>query len=82
MEKNTAITSPAATQTNQVLSRVYVRDWRKEPVGVAKRALQQKIGQWLEQKENMLYVNETMKTTDPDIDAVCRLNQFRTQTCR
>lgn len=43
MDKKIASPRPSATETNGALARVYVKDWRREPVGAVKRALRAAI---------------------------------------
>lgn len=77
MAKCTATTRAAATTTNGMLERVYIKDWRKEPVGVVKQSLRKAIGEWTCQ-ESMIDEHSDQTTAESDIDAVRHLNQFGT----
>lgn len=66
-----------ATQTNDNLVRVYVRDWRSEPVGRVKRALRQEIAEWELATQMEDYANADQQT-EPDVDAIRHVNQFGT----
>lgn len=46
MAKRVPTQRAAASQTDGTLERVYVKDWRKQPVGAVKRALRIAIGTW------------------------------------
>lgn len=46
MAKKTSTQIPAESETNGSLFRVYIRDWRKEPVGAVKRALRIALDEW------------------------------------
>lgn len=64
-------------QTNGTISRVYVQDWRIEPVGKVKRALRQEIAEWAtEQADENGNMSDAEVT--PDLDAVRHVNQFGT----
>lgn len=77
MERKASKHHPAATTTNGTLDRVYIRYWRREPVGAVKRALRVAIGTWNHQN-NMDDEEDTTNEPSPDIDAVRHLNQFGT----
>lgn len=77
MAKRTSIFSRAAVFTNGILARVYVRDWKNEPVGKVKKALRQEVALWAAQASRQEEdVNE--EKIVPDIDAIQHLNQFGT----
>lgn len=77
MERKQPNARPAATQTNGNLARVYIKDWRTEPVGAVKRALRQAIATWVAQQE--MVDNEAQEAdVMVDIDSVRHLNQFGT----
>lgn len=50
MAKRVSQSRPPTTLTNGALSRVYVKDWRSEPVGVVKKALRNDIAEWIQKK--------------------------------
>lgn len=75
MTKSMIQNGPPTNLTNGALSRVYVKDWRIEPVGVVKKALRKDIEEWVHQKEaeGGAMVTEEMWL---DLDAVRHINQF------
>lgn len=77
MAKKASSQRPGASKTNSTLARVYVQDWRKDPVGTVKRALRLAIGEWLKQ-DDMGDTDEQDTSPTPELDAVRHLNQFGT----
>lgn len=77
MAKRKPTPRPTATVTNGGLSRVYIKDWRKQPIGLVKKALRQAISTWSKQT-SMNDVEEESEDSSIDIDAVRYLNQFGT----
>lgn len=69
MSKRIEKPRPQATQTDGALERVYIKDWRSEPVGVVKKALRQDIGEWAAQRALEHGAMDTVEAM-PDIDAV------------
>lgn len=73
MSKRVAKPRTHATQTDGALARVYIKDWRSEPVGVVKKALRQEIDEWALKRAK----EQGAMTTDeawPNIDAVRHVN--------
>lgn len=73
MARRVSETRPPTTLTNSALTRVYVKDWRSDPVEVVKKA--NDIEKWT----NLKGVDEvSIKTAEvwPDLDAVRHVNQF------
>lgn len=77
MAKKAANPIIAATQTNGIPRRVYVRDWRREPVGAVKQAQRIAIAQWTAQNDMDVEDSQAMEPS-PDIDVVRHINQFGT----
>lgn len=75
MAKRVSNTRPPATQTNGVLRRAYIKDWRSEPVGVVKKALRQDIAEWRQAQQMDDNATEAA-TAWSDLDAVRHVNHF------
>lgn len=67
----------ATSQTNGNLVRIYVKDWRSEPVGKLKRALRKEIAEWA-QTEAMEDNDASTGDVVPDVDAIRHVNKFGT----
>lgn len=68
---------PTSSVTNGGLSRVYIKYWRKQPVGLVKRALRKAVSVW----SNQTVMDDGEMDKEEailDIDAVRHLNQFGT----
>lgn len=50
MAKRAIQTRPPTTQKNGALTILYVKDWRRKPVGVVKKALRNDIAEWVPSK--------------------------------
>lgn len=77
MARRVANTRRTSTDTNGQLVRLYVREWRSEPVGKVKRALRKEIAEWARATE-MEDSDNPASETEPDVDAIRYVNQFGT----
>lgn len=75
MVKKATNTRRTTTRTDGVLSRVYIHDWRSEPVGKVKKYLRREIGEWLQQRM-VEDGQEDDGNSGPDVDSVRHVNQF------